>query len=129
MTQQDQADPFERLTGKTSKTKTPQKRRFKLKQFDAIKVSTSPNYLVKGILPRTGLVVVWGPPKCGKSFWSSTSSCTSPSVGAIAAAVSSKAASSTSPSKGDFLGRLSFDCLAVLAASGARHGKFGNSDF
>jgi len=24
--------------------------------------------LVKGILPRTGLVVIWGPPKCGKSF-------------------------------------------------------------
>jgi hypothetical protein len=32
-------------------------------------------------------------------------------------------------SGGDFLGRLSFDCLAVLAASGARHGKSGNSDF
>src|SRR5262249_37383950 len=30
---------------------------------------TSSNYLVKGILPRTGLAVVWGPPKCGKSFW------------------------------------------------------------
>ena len=26
-------------------------------------------YLVKGIIPRAGLVVVWGPPKCGKSFW------------------------------------------------------------
>jgi hypothetical protein len=25
--------------------------------------------LIKCILPRTGLVVVWGPPKCGKSFW------------------------------------------------------------
>ena len=24
--------------------------------------------MVKGILPRTGLVVIWGPPKCGKSF-------------------------------------------------------------
>jgi hypothetical protein len=24
--------------------------------------------LVKGILPRTGLAVIWGPPKCGKSF-------------------------------------------------------------
>jgi hypothetical protein len=28
-----------------------------------------PNYLIKGIIPRTGLVVIWGPPKCGKSFW------------------------------------------------------------
>ena len=24
---------------------------------------------MKGILPRTGLAVAWGPPKCGKSFW------------------------------------------------------------
>jgi hypothetical protein len=24
---------------------------------------------VKGLIPRVGLVVVWGPPKCGKSFW------------------------------------------------------------
>ena len=27
------------------------------------------NYLVKGIILLGGLVVVWGPPKCGKSFW------------------------------------------------------------
>ncbi len=27
------------------------------------------DYLVKGLLPDAGLVVVWGPPKCGKSFW------------------------------------------------------------
>jgi hypothetical protein len=39
--------------------------RFQLKPFDTIKLSTAPNYLVKGIIPRTGLVVVWGPPKCG----------------------------------------------------------------
>jgi RecA-family ATPase len=25
--------------------------------------------LVKGIIPREGLIVAWGPPKCGKSFW------------------------------------------------------------
>jgi hypothetical protein len=43
--------------------------RFRLKPFEAIKLSTAPNYLVKGILPRAGLAVVWGPPKCGKSFW------------------------------------------------------------
>jgi hypothetical protein len=42
--------------------------RFQLKRFDEIQLSTVPNYLVKGILPRTGLTVVWGPPKCGKSF-------------------------------------------------------------
>jgi hypothetical protein len=27
------------------------------------------NYLVKGLLPRSGLAVIWGPPKCYKSFW------------------------------------------------------------
>ena len=43
--------------------------RFQLRPFEAITLSTAPNYLVKGIIPRVGLVVVWGPPKCGKSFW------------------------------------------------------------
>src|SRR5262249_34853961 len=27
------------------------------------------NYLVKGLLPRAGSAVIWGPPKCYKSFW------------------------------------------------------------
>jgi len=27
---------------------------------------------VKGLIPRTGLIVIWGPPKCGKSFWTFT---------------------------------------------------------
>src|SRR5262245_55270520 len=43
--------------------------RFHLRPFEAITLSTAPNYCVKGVIPRTGLVVVWGPPKCGKSFW------------------------------------------------------------
>src|SRR5262249_15831455 len=47
----------------------PEQRRFRLKPFNTITITTAPNYRVKGILPRTGLVVVWGPPKCGKSFW------------------------------------------------------------
>jgi hypothetical protein len=42
---------------------------FQLKPFDEIMLSTAPSYLVKGIIPRTGIAVVWGPPKCGKSFW------------------------------------------------------------
>jgi AAA domain len=37
--------------------------------FDDIKLGTERSYLVKGLIPRTGLAVVWGPPKCGKSFW------------------------------------------------------------
>jgi hypothetical protein len=43
--------------------------RFRLRRFDDITVGAERVYLVKGIIPRVGLVVVWGPPKCGKSFW------------------------------------------------------------
>src|SRR5215510_6828331 len=43
--------------------------RFKLTRFKDITPNTAPNYLVKGIIPREGIVVIWGPPKCGKSFW------------------------------------------------------------
>ena len=42
--------------------------RFKLVPFGEINLSTEPNYLIKGIVPRAGLTVIWGPPKCGKSF-------------------------------------------------------------
>ena len=35
--------------------------------FRDIKISTAPAYLVKDIIPRCGLVIAWGPPKCGKS--------------------------------------------------------------
>jgi hypothetical protein len=46
--------------------------RFKLIPFDRLQPLTKPAYLVKDIIPRTGIVVVWGPPKCGKSFWMTT---------------------------------------------------------
>jgi AAA domain len=45
------------------------KRRFELVPFNTIKINTAPDYLIKGIIPRECLAVVWGPPKCGKSFW------------------------------------------------------------
>jgi hypothetical protein len=45
--------------------------RFKLTPFKDVKPDASAPYLVKNLLPRRGLVVVWGPPKCGKSFWTS----------------------------------------------------------
>jgi AAA domain len=41
----------------------------KLIPFAEIKLSTQRRYLVNGLIPRVGLIVVWGPPKCGKSFW------------------------------------------------------------
>jgi hypothetical protein len=37
--------------------------------FDDIKLGSQRRYLVKGIIPRVGVAVAWGPPKCGKSFW------------------------------------------------------------
>ncbi len=43
-------------------------KRFDLIPFDSIAFDPTPAYLVKGIIPRVGLAVVWGPPKCGKSF-------------------------------------------------------------
>ena len=42
--------------------------RIRLVVFDDIKFGTERRYLVKGLIPRTGLTVVWGPPKSGKSF-------------------------------------------------------------
>ena len=43
--------------------------RIPLIAFDEIKLGTERRYLVKGIIPREGITVVWGPPKSGKSFW------------------------------------------------------------
>ena len=41
---------------------------FPLIAFRDLRPGPGPQYCVKGILPRSGIVVVWGPPKCGKSF-------------------------------------------------------------
>ena len=43
--------------------------RFNATRFENIRLNTAPAYLVKGIIPRDGLAIVYGPPKCGKSFW------------------------------------------------------------
>ncbi len=47
----------------------PGKKRFRLMPFDKIRADETSAYRIKGFLPRVGLVVVWGPPKCGKSFY------------------------------------------------------------
>jgi hypothetical protein len=44
------------------------KPRFPLVPFDQIRPTNTAAYLVKGLWPRAGLVVIYGPPKCGKSF-------------------------------------------------------------
>ena len=43
--------------------------RIKLVPFEQRRLGTERPYLVKGLIPRTGLTVIWGPPKSGKSFW------------------------------------------------------------
>ena len=43
--------------------------RFQIARFAAIKPDGNAQYLVKGLMQSTGLAVVWGAPKCGKSFW------------------------------------------------------------
>ena len=45
------------------------RRRFALVRFGEIKADRRRTYIVKDLIPRGGLIVVWGPPKCGKSFW------------------------------------------------------------
>lgn len=42
---------------------------FPLTAFGDIELVNDQPYLVKGLLPRRGVAVVWGPPKSGKSFW------------------------------------------------------------
>jgi len=46
----------------------PSPRRFMLLDMDAVRRRRASQYRVKGLIPRTGLVVVWGAPKSGKSF-------------------------------------------------------------
>src|SRR5215468_3152645 len=58
--------------GSIGETADPTKLRFKLVDFDELKWTGTSEYLVKGVLPRTGMALVWGPPKCGKSFWALT---------------------------------------------------------
>ncbi len=41
----------------------------RLVPFDQIKLSTGRRHLIKDIIPRVGITVVWGEPKSGKSFW------------------------------------------------------------
>ena len=43
--------------------------RIKLVPFNEIALGRERRYLVKGLIPNSGLSVIWGPPKSGKSFW------------------------------------------------------------
>jgi hypothetical protein len=46
----------------------PEPRQFTLTPFEQIRINPTPAFVVKGIIPRQGLVTTWGAPKCGKSF-------------------------------------------------------------
>jgi hypothetical protein len=73
------AGTFEEVFGETEQEQQEREReglngkgqgrtRFKFKRFEDIKASTTPKYLIRGLLPREGLGVIWGAPKSGKSF-------------------------------------------------------------
>ena len=63
------ADKFELETVRELAGSEPRSPRFRIARFGTIKPDISAQYLVKGLLQSTGLAVVWGAPKCGKSFW------------------------------------------------------------
>jgi hypothetical protein len=43
--------------------------RFKLVRFEDLKPGTEPPFLVRGVVPRVGLTVIWGAAKTFKTFW------------------------------------------------------------
>jgi RecA-family ATPase len=58
-------DEYQRAHGIGSTTLRP----IRFTAFSDIRVSEAVRYIVKGIVPVSGFVVVWGEPKCGKSFF------------------------------------------------------------
>lgn len=38
-------------------------------RLSAVPINTEGNFLVENLIPAADLTVVWGPPKCGKTFW------------------------------------------------------------
>jgi hypothetical protein len=61
-------DNRDKPVGDAAKASKP-KPRFNLIPFNQIVRRQTTPYLIKGLMSSTGLIVVWGPPKCGKSFW------------------------------------------------------------
>jgi hypothetical protein len=55
-------------SGKTRIARPPTPE-IRLIPFNQIQLGTRRRDLVKGLIPRVGVTVLWGPPKCGKSFW------------------------------------------------------------
>jgi hypothetical protein len=51
-----------------SRPEKPNFGRVRILQLCQIRLSRAPRYLIKGLIPKEGIVVVWGAPKCGKTF-------------------------------------------------------------
>ena len=64
-------EQFDQLVenGPGPKEQSAKEPRFKLRPFASLDFKCKSTYLVKRLIPQEGLVVIWGPPKCGKSFW------------------------------------------------------------
>jgi AAA domain len=66
----DEVKAIEALVARRSKPNGSGKQYpYRLVPFDELRPGTESFYLVDGVIPRAGLVAAWGPPKCGKSFW------------------------------------------------------------
>lgn len=67
----DSAKPYANGSGESAIASgaTSEKSKIQLIRFSEITLSTARRDLVRGLIPREGMTVVWGPPKCGKSFW------------------------------------------------------------
>jgi hypothetical protein len=57
------------LMRSTLEAQQPINSRLRLIAFDDIQLATEPEYLIEGLIPHTGMTVVWGRYKSGKSFW------------------------------------------------------------
>jgi hypothetical protein len=55
-----------RLQGERIEIHSP---KFQLLRFNDLRPISEPDYLIKGLVPAQGLSLIWGRPKCGKTFW------------------------------------------------------------
>jgi hypothetical protein len=64
-----EADVIQLVATRHTKPQDTKKYFYRLVPFDELRPGARSPYLVDGVIPEVGLVAVWGPPKCGKSFW------------------------------------------------------------
>jgi AAA domain-containing protein len=64
-----QARRFRVVTSVNGASLAETPRRFQLVPFNQLNPGAASPCLVKGLIPRVGIAAIWGPPKCGKSFW------------------------------------------------------------